>query len=1140
MEPAIELAVRIVSHLWILRQVFPGSSSLANLPLEWPGDLERAAHSDFSLGRRIEDLTPPSSGGPTGWVHRLGPRFLSRDRALPFVHAVAAFAAHLRGIARTGAGEPDRFPADALAFREYDTSEHDVLTRDKITDRLANAMLANPALMRNISAVLEFEPHLVSEVEARATHPVNWTDPAALREAADEAGVPIPFSLAEREELTEIDRSRELRLGIQPDKKPGSPDRLLPHQQAFDRCLFGLAISGGGIRSATFALGILQAMADSRLLGFIDCLSTVSGGGYIGSWLLAWIKRRGSIQSVEDSIRWYAADLKCGDRAGSGGARNSDPMSDDTRPIRHLREYSRYLAPRAGFFSADSWTIASTWLRNTGLNLLVLISALAAVLLAPRAAAFWLLRLPAVAPGPTTLGVAAAAVLFAACVLIAFRNLWTFHGGRPRAAGRCRGDNEPLVVSSILTLIVLGAFLATAALWTKRADGAPFFLLWLFGAVVFCLGSLIISLPSMLNTSDWHAKSGGNIVWVVLNGGIGGLLFGLVGWILSGWIEDSQQGTWMAVTLGVCLTLLAITAVVAVLIGLLGRDLAEEEREWWSRLGAWIGIFTVVWLFVGAVCFFSPLWTAKLGVKLVAAGIPWAAITAAGAKLAYSPKSGANGESQQNPWSALVMFAAPYVFIAGLLVALAFGVNYGLSRLLEWRWLASWFLPDPWAHQLCCTGAPFTFQRMVDNYWPLMYPASAFATALLPMLAGLVLLLSWRIDVNEFSMHNFYKNRLARAYLGASRARQHRWPNAFTGFDMDDDLPLSRLRIADGNRKEDQWTDCGPSFQGPLPILNTALNLSRGENLGNQERKAESFFFTPLRAGFDFTRKQAMSTSDALAEYALRPTAEYAYPEDEGISLGTAMAISGAAANPNAGFHTSPGLAFLLTIFNVRLGRWLGNTRRENWRRSSPRLGLFYLLNELFGLSDSTSSYVALSDGGHFENMGLYELVRRRCRYIVVIDAEEDGNFKLEGIGGAVRKCRVDFGVNIDLDVGKLEPDGKTRLSKTHYAVGTILYPGEERCGTIVYIKSSLTKNVPLDVLEFRKRVPEFPNESTANQFYDESHFESYRKLGHSVGAEIFREDAVDVFHREHRRLCATFDTIFKQKPEPEKKEGAK
>ncbi len=117
-------------------------------------------------------------------------------------------------------------------------------------------------------------------------------------------------------------------------------------------------------------------------------------------------------------------------------------------------------------------------------------------------------------------------------------------------------------------------------------------------------------------------------------------------------------------------------------------------------------------------------------------------------------------------------------------------------------------------------------------------------------------------------------------------------------------------------------------------------------------------------------------------------------------SLGTAVAISGAAASPNMGYHTSPPVAFLLTLFNVRMGWWLGNPRaRYTWRYSSPRIGLIYMLGELFGTTSSSSDYVSLSDGGHFENLGIYELVRRRCRYIIVGDAEQDEDFKFGGLG---------------------------------------------------------------------------------------------------------------------------------------------
>jgi hypothetical protein len=216
------------------------------------------------------------------------------------------------------------------------------------------------------------------------------------------------------------------------------------------------------------------------------------------------------------------------------------------------------------------------------------------------------------------------------------------------------------------------------------------------------------------------------------------------------------------------------------------------------------------------------------------------------------------------------------------------------------------------------------------------------------------------------------------------------------------------------------------------------------------------------------------------------------------------MAISGAAFNSNAGFHTSPSLAFLLTVFGVRLGWWGGNPRKKSWRRPSPLFGLFYLIFELTANTTLDRNFVLLSDGGHFENMGLYELIRRRCRYIIVSDAEEDEHFKLEGIGGAIRKCRDDFGVVINLEMESLRPLGNPAHSRLHFSIGSIWYPEESEAGTLIYIKASVTNDEPVDVAEFRKRHAEFPHTSTANQFFDESHFESYRELGHHVAEGIF------------------------------------
>jgi hypothetical protein len=179
-----------------------------------------------------------------------------------------------------------------------------------------------------------------------------------------------------------------------------------------------------------------------------------------------------------------------------------------------------------------------------------------------------------------------------------------------------------------------------------------------------------------------------------------------------------------------------------------------------------------------------------------------------------------------------------------------------------------------------------------------------------------------------------------------------------------------------------------------------------------------------------------------------------------------------------------------MTILNVRLGWWLGNPRRDGpSSRPGPKFALKSLLGELFALSDGRSAYVNVSDGGHFDNLGIYELVRRRCPFIIACDAEADPFFRFEGLGGAIRKCRADFGVEIIINPTHI------RGSKHHCVLGTIEYP-DAPMGQLLYIKASLTGDEPEDVQQYSTAHDTFPHESTGDQFFSESQFESYRQLG--------------------------------------------
>jgi hypothetical protein len=150
-------------------------------------------------------------------------------------------------------------------------------------------------------------------------------------------------------------------------------------REALDQELTGLALSGGGIRSATFALGILQGLALCGLLRRFDYLSTVSGGGYIGSWLAAWIKREGQVESVERQLKPGRIDQAQGRKAKLQLSFNEEP-----EPVHHLRDYTSYLAPRRGLLSADNAVLLAIYLRNIFLNHLVLLPLCVVVLLVPR------------------------------------------------------------------------------------------------------------------------------------------------------------------------------------------------------------------------------------------------------------------------------------------------------------------------------------------------------------------------------------------------------------------------------------------------------------------------------------------------------------------------------------------------------------------------------------------------------------------------------------------------------------------------------------------------------------------------------------------------------------------------------------
>jgi hypothetical protein len=520
--------------------------------------------------------------------------------------------------------------------------------------------------------------------------------------------------------------------------------------------------------------------------------------------------------------------------------------------------------------------------------------------------------------------------------------------------------------------------------------------------------------------------------------------------------------------------------------------MSDEDREWLARAGAWILIWIFGRLTLTALVFFGPHVWHLLGERAMATvgGISGLVTLLLG----FGPKSGSaqkkGGELTKAAMaSGLTLALAAPVFALSLLVAIS-ALTSVLIRVLS---------PTP------LTGLP-----SLPEAGLLEVVANAPGALVGWVTVGLLLLggvFGRCVDINRFSLHAAYRDRLIRAYLGASRKPGERKPNSFTGFDDADNLELRELR---GNR--------------PFHVVNVALNLVHGQDLAVQDRKAESFTFSALHCGY----RGGYRSAEAYGQHA----------DGRRLSLGTAVAISGAAASPNMGYHSSPVITFLLAFFNIRLGWWLGNTGPagdSSYKTPGPRFTPAALAAEAFGLTDDQNRYVYLSDGGHFDNLGLYEMVIRRCRYIVVSDAGADGDFTFEDLGNALSKIRIDLGVPIEFEQGlpmRARPDlrGKaydptaSKAAFPYFAVARIRYscvdPAEpadddEACeridGWLLYIKTSLNDTEPADVFHYAKLHTTFPHESTGNQLYTEQQFESYRMLGSHVVDSISRAPVEDL-----------------------------
>jgi len=865
------------------------------------------------------------------------------------------------------------------------------------------------------------------------------------------------------EELEEIAKQRDrrrFREAAPPDNTrptdnyptPGSPpgpsgkepydwrERIRTGKQP--RNLIGLALSGGGVRSATFGLGVLKGLQELDLLRYVDCLSTVSGGGFIGSWLVGNVSR---------TAHWLGR------------------LTNWEQSIEHLRKYSSYLSPKTGVLSSDTWTMWASWARNAFLIQLTGLAWLFTILLGVLSVQS-LFRVLGGLPGFMWMFWLTAATAALMTAILLWTLLYNLSDGRALTGGE-KPDSGPRVRLLAVLPAWIGAFLLASLFWADATGTSPvaryfekkdsysgIFLEawwpWLPVIVVLLISLFLIAFRTL------HQKQRWNSVWVsVLCVFVLYIEFCGILRVFFIWAVKHGRFDWYAFVLGPPMVLAANTITVVLFIGFCGRYTNESLREWWTRFGTWLFIYGAGYLFFTTAAVFGPPWIFRLASNHY---IKWA--TVAGwvgtvlSGLLAGKSSKTSGDTQHSPALEWLAKAGGLLFIIGAVL--------GSSTLL---YILLFNI---------CPNCPAS-----ARYWDglqhihLSLKLLAFAVALI---CGS--LFSWFFEINIFGLNQFYRNRLVRCYLGATRwAPGVRSPQPFTKFDGLDDMRLSNLRTD----YRDAVAANGNEFRGPFPILNCALNLGGSSDLSLHTRHSASFSLTPLRCGADREQVGYAPTRLGSACFA------------DGVMLGQAVSISGAAASPNMGYNTSPMVAYLLTMFNVRLGWWFPNPGRKKWNHPGLQFSLYYLTMELFGIADETANFVNVSDGGHFENLGIYELVRRRCKVIIAVDGECDEQLTFGSLGNVVRLCETDFGARIDIDVSSIRKQ-ENGLSLSHCAVGTIVYSNGS-IGYLIYLKASITGDEDIGVAQYRSAHPSFPHETTADQFFSEDQFESYRRLGQHV-----------------------------------------
>lgn len=875
---------------------------------------------------------------------------------------------------------------------------------------------------------------------------------------------------------------------------PGTSDEPWVWFSADD--YFGIALSGGGIRSATYNLGLLQALEQAGLLAKADYLSTVSGGGYAGGFLTAWRHHHPheSFPLQAEALGQTHQRHAPPQHAANVGEKKAGARPTDRREpasIRHLREFSRFLMPRTGLFDGEMWNAVVTILGGVLPAIVFACAVLLVIVLGWLGVAYFL------SWSPPIFGAAVMAAMTVGAML--------YSESRREQAGKAR-SNELWTYAKYAILSTLLLVVAWIVVGYKT-----YHLAWMH-SVAQTAGPVLDVLPDI---GTPHAA----LTWLKAN-------FDL--WS-SDWIVVSQRSGTMGgayapavAWFGIALLLLGARAVLSRIAG--GTD-EKASVNWSGTLDRMITVFLVLGL----------LWSAMASVWLLARCLyGWMNEHAVARWLGGGTAASVGLFAWLRDWlNQPVIETRGTTLRRKLLVLIRPKIPQALAMAAVALLIASMALMV-----LVELQSPHPERAVV---WTIGVAAVLIVGTLVTF------------DPARVGMHDFYRARISRCFLGAAQAEGDD-PSRETTEQPDDDLKLIDLLAA---------SNTAPDHHRALHLICCTANNVSGDALRGLYRGGRSAVLS------------AHGISIGNYHAAL-----------ESVRLSSALTASAAAFNSQMGrlsMDFGPAVGFMMSALNLRLGLWvphpLNPMRGEQFWRGMP-----YLF-EMFGITNADipdaprrssaptsagaetlpaakdggsdvedtkwsrkrmttaveqvvgamnqkgrefsrhSRQLHLSDGGHFENLALYELVRRHCRYVIVSDCGADPDVVFDDLAIALRTIREDFGVEIEIDVAPLRPDGNGQ-ARQHAVVGTIHYDGPSGYdkGTLIYFKPSLTGDEPPDVAQYQSRNRTFPHETTGDQFYDEAQWESYRRLGQHSGNTVLRY--IESFS-EKRRGTQFVENVF-------------